>query len=92
MSVAERIRAKLAETFAPAALDVVDESHMHRGHVGARPGGETHFRVFMTAAAFDGLSRVERQRRVYDALAEELAGPVHALALKLDAPAPPNPK
>ncbi|MDE0718518.1 MAG: BolA family transcriptional regulator [Rhodospirillaceae bacterium] len=46
----------------------------------------------MTAAAFDGLSRVERQRRVYDALAEELAGPVHALALKLDAPAPPNPK
>jgi len=88
MSVAETIRTKLAETFAPSALDVVDESHMHRGHVGARPGGETHIRVFMTAAAFEGLSRVERQRRVYDALAEELAGPVHALALKLDAPAP----
>ena len=88
MSVAGTIRAKLAEAFAPAALDVVDESHMHKGHVGARPGGETHFRVVMTAAAFEGLSRVERQRRVYDALAEELAGPVHALALKLNAPGP----
>ncbi len=90
MSVADTIRTKLAEAFAPTALDVVDESHMHRGHVGARPGGETHFRVFMTAAAFEGLSRVERQRRVYDALAEELAGPVHALALKLDAPERPG--
>ena len=86
MSVAETIRAKLVEAFAPSSIEVVDESHMHRGHIGARPGGETHFRVFMTAAAFEGLSRVERQRRVYDALAEELAGPVHALALKLDAP------
>ena len=88
MSVAETIRTKLAEAFAPSALDVVDESHMHRGHVGARPGGETHFRVTMTAAAFEDLSRVERQRRVYDTLAEEMAGPVHALALKLDAPGP----
>lgn len=88
MSVAETIRAKLAQTFAPSALDVIDESHMHRGHVGARPGGETHFRVVMTAAAFEGLSRVERQRRVYDALADEMAGPVHALALKLNTPDP----
>lgn len=86
MNVADTIRAKLDDAFAPSALEVVDESHMHKGHVGARPGGETHFRVFMTAAAFKGLSRVERQRRVYDTLAEELAGPVHALALKLDAP------
>ncbi len=90
MSVAETIRAKLDEAFAPSALDVVDVSHMHKGHVGARPGGETHFRVAMTAAAFEGLSRVERQRRVYDTLAEELAGPVHALALRLDAPEPPG--
>ena len=88
MSVADTIRAKLAQAFAPSALDVIDESHLHRGHVGARPGGETHFRVVMTAAAFEGLSRVERQRRVYDTLADELAGPVHALALKLDTPDP----
>ncbi len=88
MNVAERIRAKLDEAFAPSALDVVDESHMHKGHVGARPGGETHFRVSMIAAAFEGLSRVERQRRVYDTLAEELDGPVHALALRLNAPEP----
>ena len=90
MSVADTIRAKLADAFAPSSLEVVDESHMHRGHVGARPGGETHFRVFMTASAFEGLSRVERQRRVYDILAEELAGPVHALACKLEAPKPPG--
>ena len=88
MSVAETIRAKLAQAFAPSALDVIDESHLHRGHVGARPGGETHFRVVMTAVALEGLSRVERQRRVYAVLADELAGPVHALALKLDAPDP----
>ena len=90
MTVAERIRAKLADAFAPAALDVIDDSHMHKGHVGARPGGETHFRVVMTASAFEGLSRVERQRRVYDVLAEELAGPVHALALRLEATKPPD--
>lgn len=86
MTVAETIRTKLTDAFAPTALEVIDESHLHAGHVGARPEGETHFRVLMTAAAFDGVSRVERQRKVYDALADELAGPVHALALKIDAP------
>lgn len=90
MTVAHTIRAKLTDAFAPAALDVIDESHMHKGHVGARPGGETHFRVVMTASAFEGLSRIERQRRVYDILSEELAGPVHALTLTLEASKPPG--
>ncbi len=88
MSVAESIRTKLTAAFAPTSLEVIDESHLHAGHIGARPEGETHFRVVMTAAAFGGLSRVDRQRRVYDLLAPELAGPVHALALKLEAPKP----
>ena len=86
MSVAERIRAKLERAFAPERLVVTDDSHLHIGHAGARPGGETHFTVEVVSAAFAGLSRVERQRRVYDVLAEELAGPVHALSVQASAP------
>ena len=87
MAVAETIRAKLLAAFAPTHLDIVDESHRHVGHAGAREGGESHFRVQVVAAAFEGLGRVERQRRVYAILSDELAGPVHALALELKTPA-----
>ena len=86
MSVAETIRAKLSAQLAPARLDIVDESHRHAGHAGARPGGETHFQVTIVAAAFAGQSRVARQRRVYQILAEELATRVHALSLTTLAP------
>jgi len=90
MRVAESIHARLAAAFAPSVLDVTDESAAHAGHAGAARAdggaGETHFRVRMVAAAFDGVSRVERQRRVHAALAEELAGSVHALSLKLQTP------
>ena len=54
----------------------------HAGHAGAHPGGESHFTVTIVSPAFEGLSRLERQRRVYAALSEELAGPVHALSVK----------
>jgi BolA family transcriptional regulator, general stress-responsive regulator len=81
--VADRIRAKLAVAFAPAHLEVIDESERHRGHAGWREGGETHFRVVMRAAALAPLSRVERSRRVHRVLEEELATRVHALALDL---------
>lgn len=81
--IADRLKEKLTAAFAPQHLDIIDESHLHEGHAGARQGGESHFRVLMTAQAFDGLSRVARQRAVMDVLQEELAGPVHALALKL---------
>jgi BolA family transcriptional regulator, general stress-responsive regulator len=81
MTVAETIREKLIAAFAPGELVVENESARHAGHSGARPGGETHFNVRIVSAAFEGVSRVERQRRVYAALAEELRGPVHALAL-----------
>jgi BolA protein len=81
-TMAMTIDKKLRERFAPAHLAIEDESHKHRGHVGHREEGETHFRVEIVSAAFDGQSRVARQRSVYDALKEELApGGVHALAL-----------
>lgn len=85
-AVAEAIRDKLEAAFAPSRLAVIDESAQHAGHAGARPGGESHFRVEIESAAFAGLSRVERQRRVNAALAAELAGPVHALSIKASAP------
>ncbi|HEY2007513.1 MAG TPA: BolA family protein [Rhizomicrobium sp.] len=85
MAVSESIHAKLTAAFAPIALDVVDESHRHAGHGGSTRAdgsqGETHFHVRIVSAAFDGVNRVERQRRVYAALADELNGPVHALSL-----------
>lgn len=84
--VAERIRAKLVDAFSPERVEVEDDSARHKGHAGAREGGESHFNVTLVAAAFSGVGRVERQRRVYAALAEELAGPVHALSLKALAP------
>lgn len=81
MTVAETIRNKLAAAYHPTRLAVVDESHRHAGHAGARPEGETHFRVEIVSVAFAGKSRVARQRAVYQTLVEELRGPVHALAL-----------
>ena len=79
--VGERIVRKLREAFSPSQLEVVDDSHHHAGHAGARPEGETHFRVRIVAAAFEGKSRIDRHRLVNDALADELAGPVHALSI-----------
>ena len=81
MSVADTIRHKLTERFAPVRLDLVDESHRHAGHLGARPEGETHFALTIVSAAFAGMSRVARQRLVYETLAAELTGRVHALSL-----------
>ncbi len=86
-TVAERMRTKLETAFAPATLKIVDDSHKHAGHAGARPEGETHFTVTIVSDAFAGKSRVDRQRLVHSALAAELAGPVHALALVLRTPA-----
>lgn len=81
MAVAETIERKLTEALAPQRLKVVDDSEKHKGHAGYREGGETHFRVEVVSDAFAGQSRVARQRRVYDILAAELAGRVHALQL-----------
>ena len=82
MQVAENIRRILTDAFAPERLAIVDDSHRHAGHAGARPEGETHFTVEIVASAFAGRSRVDRQRLVYAALADLLRERVHALALK----------
>ena len=82
MTVKDIISEKLHAAFAPTHLDVIDESHLHEGHMGHRPGGETHFRVNIVSDGFEGKSRIERHRMINAALAAELAGPVHALALK----------
>tara|TARA_Y100000588_G_scaffold138430_1_gene152204 strand:+ start:659 stop:958 length:300 start_codon:yes stop_codon:yes gene_type:complete len=86
MSTADQIEEKLMAALAPGKLDIVDESLQHAGHVGARAEGETHFRLTIVSDAFANKTRVERQRLVYQILAEELAGGVHALALKTLAP------
>lgn len=84
--IAERMRRKLEVAFAPTRLEIVDDSHRHAGHLGERPGGETHFNVTIVAASFAGASRVARQRLVYAALADELKERVHALQLRTLAP------
>jgi BolA family transcriptional regulator, general stress-responsive regulator len=86
MTVAATIRRKLTERLAPIRLEIVDDSHRHAGHAGARPEGETHFVVTIASPAFSGLSRVARQRLVYQILADELATRVHALSLTTLAP------
>ena len=85
-AVTETIRRKLNTAFAPERLEVVDDSDKHKGHSGARDGGESHFTLTVVSALFAGVGRVERQRRINAALAEELAGPVHALSIKSLAP------
>jgi len=75
------LRAKLETAFQPVELAIIDESERHAGHSGARPGGESHFRVRIVSRQFAGLSRVERQRRVYAVVSEEVAAGIHALAL-----------
>jgi BolA family transcriptional regulator, general stress-responsive regulator len=94
-----QMRRKLEAAFAPSRLEITDDSARHAGHAGTRThaakqggsatgSGETHFDIVIEAAAFAGLSRVARQRLVYGVLSEELAGPVHALSLKAEAPQP----
>ena len=85
-NVASQIEEKLKTAFTPDYLEVIDESFLHAGHGGARPEGETHFRVTVVTTVFEGASRLERQRRVMDVLSEELDGPVHALAIRARTP------
>ena len=80
----ERIRAALAAAFSPEELEVVDESHLHHGHAGARPGGETHYSIRIRAEGFAGLSRVAKHRLINEALAPEFASGLHALSIRAD--------
>ena len=83
MSVKDTLTAKLTAKFAPAFLDVIDESNKHFGHAGWREGGETHFRVRIATRHFDGMSRVAQHRAVMDVLDAELKDRVHALAIEV---------
>src|SRR5690348_3454415 len=86
MRVADTIAEKLTAAFEPVSLRVLDESRQHEGHAGHRPGGETHFRIYIVADAFRGKSRIARHRMINDTLAHELKSGVHALAIHAAAP------
>ena len=85
-AIFDAIQQKLTSAFQPSRLEIEDDSARHADHAGARPGGESHFNVTIESAAFTGAAKVARQRMVYRALADELAGPLHALSLKALAP------
>ncbi len=82
MSVADRIKTKLEKEFSPVRLELVDESALHEGHAGARPQGESHFRLLIVTDKFSGSGRLERQRKVYHALGDLMATDIHALSIK----------
>ncbi|MEW9805640.1 BolA family protein [Mesorhizobium marinum] len=94
MSIQTSIEEKLSRAFRPERLSVINESHLHAGHHHVESGhhakfdgeGETHFRVRLVSPLFAGMSRIERHRAVNAALADELAGGVHALAIEPAAP------
>jgi BolA protein len=86
MTTREIITNKLHEAFSPESLEVQDESHLHEGHAGHRPGGETHFRIYIVSQSFKGKSRIDRHRMINATLANELASSVHALAIHAQAP------
>ena len=86
MRVVEIINQKLTDSLSPTKLEIVDDSHKHAGHAGARPEGESHFSVTIVSQAFEGKSRVQRQRLVYQAISEEMSECIHALSLQTLAP------
>ena len=86
MATRDLITQKLTAAFAPTRLDVVDESHQHVGHAGHRPGGETHYGLYIVSEAFRGKTRLERHRMINETLSGELQGGVHALAIHASAP------
>lgn len=83
MTVKKIIEKKLNNQLQPTLLEVTDESALHAGHAGARPEGESHFRVRISSPEFDELSRIDAHRLVHDIIKEELAGPIHAFALEI---------
>jgi len=86
MQTADLITKKLTEAFAPQSLRVLDESDEHEGHAGHRPGGQTHYRVYIVSEAFKGKTRLERHRMINQSLSDELTGGIHALAIHAAAP------
>lgn len=88
-TVEEQIRNKLMVALEPTRLDVENESERHAGHRSSPGTGNSHFRLLVVSPLFEGKTRIDRHRQINDILAEELAGPVHALAIKAYAPGEP---
>lgn len=86
MKLVDIIKQKLTESLEPENIEVEDESHKHIGHVGSKPGGETHFFVKIVSQKFDGISRIARQRMVFEILGEEMKGKIHAISIKAISP------
>jgi BolA protein len=84
--LAQLIASRLASALDPTHLDVINDSHLHSGHMGDDGTGESHWTVVVESAAFEGLSRVHRQRLINHALADLLATRIHALAIRARAP------
>ena len=84
MKVAKKIEDKILQELTPTRFELIDESHLHSGPVGARPEGETHFRLCVSSPKLSGKSRLEKQRVIHRILKEELEGPVHALSIEVD--------
>ncbi|MEW6707121.1 MAG: BolA family protein [Pseudomonadota bacterium] len=81
---AEQIQGALQTALSPQSLEVIDDSHLHAGHAGAREG--RHFTVRITSERFAGLSRIAQHRLVYDALRHLIPQGIHALAIEAQAP------
>lgn len=81
-----RMRERLEAAFAPVSLEVVDDSHRHVGHAGAR-GGQGHFTIDIVSNAFAGQAQLARHRAVYAALGEMMSADIHALSIRADTPA-----
>jgi len=85
MSLKQILEEKLQAAFTPSLLEVIDQSHLHQGHLGDALNHETHFKIIIVSAAFKGLSRLECHKKVYEALGEKL-NKIHALSLSLKSP------
>jgi len=90
MTMQDKIRDALEAGLAPQALEIIDESSLHAGHAGARPGGETHYRITVVSDKFEGVGRVQRQQMVYGLLDDAFAAGLHALAMTTKTPAEVN--
>ena len=86
MSAESRLREKLMIALEPTRLDIVNESELHAGHRSSPGTGESHFRIMIVSPKFAGATRVTRHRMVNEAIADELQGRIHALALSTYAP------
>ena len=80
MTLQEQIEAKLIDALSPSQMELENQSHLHAGHAGSPGSGDSHWHLTIKSEALDGLSRVAKHRKVYEILAEEIAGPIHALS------------